>query len=874
MITNIRTNDKIVVNSRLSEVEFQYNPNVNSLKVNGDKKAVIKALERFRATWNLETGLEKLIARIDSGFAVQTGINKKSAKNKDIEYFDYCFIDYDGWNKKTNTPIDGIATIQELLSLPVIIDYASFYQKSISCQDVALSIHLFFLFNRRVTPDEQPLLLKLLSMKAKSDLHKSRNGKSHLGGTDAFEEMNGLDPSVEENKGQVCFAGTYKCVEINHENVIDVDAWLVEAKDLGLVYKTEVKNPIVKIKRDVSDSKVESPLEYIQRVIVEGVLEGDYSKLYCLHDHKFQVSSRALEEGAIQQLDGSNPFSPTDSSGTSFSITMCDNGLPPIFLDRSRNFKRINKNGTESPNGTIIDYFYGIGRKDGKYLKGGIEVYFKIIVKEICDYFKVPEYEFKNVDSESGNERKKLNGLIDAIVEDCVKNFEGKIFYISERAWFGWVDAEHVWEIIQGPDFTYAKVFSNYLSEKYTKKISDNVKVRAAVINAFKSGEFVSKIPNEINKYIPMMDTVFNVETKTSEPNVGQGFNRKIYDWKYTPESIDYDFIERFKSYWIKWSCSETLGEIMYIWLALNVQRQAWRTERILGVIGTSGKGKTAYGLLINKLINGLDENGDIALGYAGKPDTNRLLSNGNHSSAVVEGMCHVLLEELTGVGEKSSLAILKNFSGNITNRNIMINPKGMDERVIPFYAGITFDCENFPKMPAREPGYFRRIMFVEVTEESPGLDPIFYKEIENNLEMIFNWAIQQPTDELVARFKELCKSPHVLNSVKNVRLNNEPMADFIIEKLEFTESEQDRLSDTQVFMLFNNIARGDMGYGSPYRTKNSFTLSFKKILFDKGLFGDYQGDHKDMRIDNSKVRGYTHLKIRTDEDTTESEDF
>jgi hypothetical protein len=243
MITLNSKNGKVAA-LRFNSFTFQYNPSFKSpqFKTKDDLKITFK---QHRDTWNLEKGVDNLFKRVNEGYTVQFGVNTTSTQVNDIEYFDGFFIDYDGWDKKNDCPIEGIATIEEILALPFVKEHCLFYQLSFSNRPEALSVHLFFKFDKRTRDFKEHHLSTKLATKILTEQLGNRAG---------------FDEAVSNNVGQVCFAGRGEAVVLNLEATpIDIEEFVEEAEELGIKPTAAIANRQAKRDGVEPPTKVSKP---------------------------------------------------------------------------------------------------------------------------------------------------------------------------------------------------------------------------------------------------------------------------------------------------------------------------------------------------------------------------------------------------------------------------------------------------------------------------------------------------------------------------------------------------------------------------------------------------------------------------------------
>lgn len=896
MVADISLNGKGSYKERFSTISFQTIEGISIHKFNDKeiwKAAFNKRQQELQGQpWLTLVGVNKLIETINKGFTVKCGVSLKSNKAVDIEHFSIVYIDYDGFNKKENKPKEGaLKSIDEALKFKTIKRYCSFYQLSFSNKPNCLSAHFFFILSRNVTEDEQQLIVKALNL--------------YL--TDENGNKEGFDDAITGNPNQICFSGKQPCVFVNEDVVLDVDYWINTATELGITLTGSVAKRTQEKKGDTGEEKknglgakqtpasseeieeddsiTEKVLKAIYQDIVINHLNGDYKALYALFPHSWKESTRSLTDGEIEQLDSDNPFCEADGRDDSFTITLCDNGLPAQFYDRSCNFKSVNQGGYERNGGHIIEYFYALFKTpsgtpkyckpvDGKWvldsnsLKGRI---FFDVVKDIYSHFslKIDLRKFRSSKKKKNeSESDDFDEKIKEIVEACEIEFKGKFFMLADRFYYAYVPKLQHWKLLEGIDYPYDQVFSEYISDTFGGNLHKNKKVKQAVIDNFKVGHSRSGKPQEDYNYVPLKNGLLNIFSKELIENKGQIYNEAIYPWGYKDEKIsnndpDIVYLDNYLTEWIN---SDVKSRLLLNWLILCVQRQAWRTTKMLGVIGASGKGKTSYGLLIHNLINGrkgidysLEE--DFAL-YSEKPNSDRITSDYSHATASLEGKTHIFLEELKGEVGNNSLKVLKELSGNIENRSLNVNQKNQKERTVPFYGAITFDSENIPKIDPKQKGYFRRMVFIEIDDTCPGESLVTkcLPQIYTNLEKICMWCLQQDTNEIVKQFLELANHVEMQQAVWNIRMENDTMLQFVSDHFEFTENDEDFVSIDTIYNFYNNICL-KYGYGKPFTNNTTFGKFFRPLLSESRFH--WSGKKTVQRVNGDPKNVYTRLKFK-----------
>ncbi|MBP5977218.1 hypothetical protein HW132_31975 [Brasilonema sp. CT11] len=862
------------ISSRYDTIQFQMYDGTNSREQSKDDVSRISNALRSKASDNQDkwdngtryqfpiyTGINALIAALDSGIAVHFGITHKSTKSEDVEYFDGGFTDYDATIKigDDKALADNAATIEELLTLPTIKQYTAFYQSSYSGGS---NYHFHGFYNRRCSSDEHKTLQAVWITKLNSEL-------AELGDRKTF------DPSTSPNSTHVCYAGKTDCqfidrvpgLDNDYGDLIPVDEWLKIGADLGLTKSEKFDKAALSKNVKKRETIEESHLEYIHRVIVEDKLQGDFTALFNLYDHQWH-RPEPWDGGGIK-VKGSNPFSSTNKTGTSFYITYYPDKLPmlpPVWCSA---------NGTgdpehKKPGEDITGYFYYMARLEGKYQHGGLEGNRKKIVDEICNHFEVEPYPW-NKKSSDDSEKKLAQ-----IVEDVRETFKDEIFSVGEDEYFFYLRKESRWLHGKGRKYVFGLIFSDYIKEKYGIPMSENAKLRDKILSIFNNGNTLTSIPDEKPTWLVLANgTIVNAMSKEVKTGKNDVFNRSVYPWCYSEmkQSPD-DSITRVKNCIRRLTQSEAMTELLLVWMQLNALGQAWRTQSILGIIGASGKGKTSYLMMIKALINGVTNNDDYraklpnSKGYASTLDADNLTSNNSHSTQILEGIRNVLIPELRGEVSGKSLSIFKATSGNLGQRTIEINPKGLKAYTTQFFGSITFDAENMPKIPSDVKGYFRRFVMVEI-HESASTDKEFWKEFfdwyntEVVLSELFNYFLTLDVESLVNRFYELAASKEINEVIKGVRRQNSPLADFVADRLVITNNES---SIPASFLYDDHVMQCEKnrGYGFTYSSKQKFGKALKDVL--KDLF-DWKGESKDKKVSGKCMQCYTGIRFKTQDE-------
>lgn len=334
-------------------------------------------------------GIAELIKTLNSGVSVQFGITNRSTKAADIEYIDGCFADYDAMVKVNGKKVirDDAASINQILALETVKKFGNFYQFSLSGEP---NTHIFFSYDRRVSFDEHKKLLTLLTEKLNKEIAEVN---SHQG----------FDSAIQSNSSHLCFAGKTDCQLLDINRTIPVGVWLSDLYDrkedepkakqnLGTWVPTLAADTTTELQ-----TKGDEPLRYLESAIGEGVLNGKWEKWFSKHP-KYPGDEWVTGSRANGSVEGWNVFSKSDSSGNSFYANKLDDELPPVWTSIS-GVEGSNKNG-----GSVIDYYYHVGRLAGRYTEGGTQAYFRQVVNDICDEYRVERFRWGVGRPQSGDD--------------------------------------------------------------------------------------------------------------------------------------------------------------------------------------------------------------------------------------------------------------------------------------------------------------------------------------------------------------------------------------------------------------------------------------------------------------------------------------
>ena len=866
-----------VLSDRFNQVEFQYNQRVKS-SPGVSKEEIRKALKKNRNSWTNGAGTNSLIKIIEQGYTHQSGINNKSTHNADIEYYDFCVVDYDAWDKVANAPIISALPIADIEELPTIEKYCSFYQKSISHKQQAQNSHWYFVFNRRITSlAEFELVSKTIKLMLDNDV-RAWTGEDY--------DHTGFDPCISNNPGQVTFAGIGAVTFIS-QNTIDVDYTIKIAKSQGVrnSFSTVTKdNDRTKERGSGRKNKVtsettppsitEKVLAYLHDELFLKIYDGDAGKLYSLHNSTQLWNQRDCEsKNEVCRIEGLNPFSPTNTSNSSFMV-IHSNGELPRFWDKSGNFTRkIHINGYESCQGTYLDYYFHIRQTkyndfvdikiddSGAYPKG----FFSKLLNHICDTHKIIRYQFDQ----------SLLSLFQQILEEYkdklyVVGWEGskqQIQYCIHNESWKMVSANNLFKCYLNQKLVEIAGGQEKLESLYFEYMeSREKKVTASVWDFFRKWFNDNDIcltvlcdrPEEKPHLISMQNGIYNTVTKTLEENTGQNwvFDNPSTSHKYFPVADNHPVIQNLLTYYQDWLGSKAEGDLCLAYQILCVQREAYKLRSMLILAGDSSRGKSTYANITAGIIKGMSKSRT-----AQKVSASMFLSKSGQKDSLLEGCYYVYMDEMNSLNyQQHDIEKLKLFIQPQHDRNIVIDPKHQLPREITFYGAFIGASEEVLKINTSD-GLDNRIIYIRVDATNTNMnmsDRLQKLEDKSNQEIIHNWMISQPTQKWIDVFYANYKDESVVKNLVEKKRESEPLVEFVYSVLEMTDSEADVVSTNDIWERFN-IWKMEESLQANFRSKQSFGMAFTKILTQSKYGVNWKGQKL-----NQEVRKYTKIKFKT----------
>lgn len=664
--------------------------------------------------------------------------------------------------------------------------------------------------------------------------------------------------------------------QFDESNRLNVDEILHEAhlyneqQQVSLTQSNCVKNG-----DDLDLSLTEKFLQHLNQHLFLGVYKGDLGALYSLHNASQRWKTRRIEKSdEIARLQGSNPFSSTNSTGSSFLIIAKD-GKMPFFWDKSCSIgRKMNRNnGREMNHGSYLDYYFHVRQRNhGDFI--GIEYdkdtglfpkgFFFTLCNHICETFKIPKYDFGDTSNIFGCFKSVLESYKDQLYIQGW-NMEGDTMYIVfDRENGVWLPISKNNLVSQYLMPTLEKMFTNAFDLLVEWCIENKVKKQPKLSTFFADyvqAKYRTKLmtfPDEKHYLIPLKNGVWNTQSYELEFNKGQVFNflpSVPLTHAYYPVSNDNSVIANFKTFYTDWLRSDIQGEILLAYHILCVQRKAYKLRSMVVLMGESTKGKSTYASLVCDTMKG----DNLKHPFARKHKATTLFGGSEHSSSAIEGSYLIYLDEMNNLPKNGNNCIedLKLYVSEERDRVLNVNPKFEKQRDVISYAAFIGTSEDVLQI-ATSDGLDNRIKYIRVDNlTNMGLKDRI-DNLRDNTEIIHNWCLQQDADYWQSRFIELSSHIEIKNNLIEKKRESEPLIEFLETYIETTDDSNDFVQTDQLWRLFR-YWREEEEIKKDFNSKQSFGMTLSKILSQSKYGINWKG--KKLQVNNTK--GYTNLKLK-----------
>jgi len=831
--------------------------------------------------WETKTGnIQDVFEEARIGHTIRPGIKVGGNEKHHVTESYYLLVDID--NEVGKKIISNPKSYKETTATKWGV-FANFWYPSPRYTEENQKHRLGFQFDRAVTPSEHETIGKYLKDTFSDDgieidpscfdagrlfYGSARKDLGEFFGNDKLPVEMILEEARGKDEGKY-FSQTGNKIEKLNSSKCSATSDKTNVRDNGTSSKCSATSPQntekTSSRNQNSGSITDNVLNYIYEEIFVKKLNYDVAALYNIFPHELQ-QIEPDEVDMIDKYQGSNPFSPSNSSGTSFVVCCWDKCLP-AFVDRSKNFTRKKlANGKFQSGGTFIDYFVFANKivnnlyqniSDRNSLVGKN---FRDIVSDICNYFGVKEFDFKLASEEDSLK----------ITKKFVEHMKGKMFnYLGNNkltSFFVFNENFKKWHLIINKNTFSSEIIQPWLVTEYGEdsQIADSLKLSKEITNycyaKYRDSflEMTEKLENL--SYLPMQNGLYDIATGDLVPNEGQMLNRSVSVFSRKNVTEENQSVQIFKKWMKAWLKTDEKVDLVISWFSLVCQRQAYQTGNMFGFIGKSGMGKTTATSYLQALCNG----------FSAAPNVSTFTNTNNtHGRTVVENKQALFFEELTTKSKDShSLEVFKDItgrSGKDTKYFLTINPKGEAEREIDARFSVTFNCQDVPK-GLNDDGHDRRAIFLMLTEENHSPEGFALQEQITNFESyedIFNWLISLKTEEMIETFNKIKRTDMILENTIKVR-NEEPLPQFIIENLVVTNDDDDKVGCKEMYSLFTSyiIESGDYKM-----SRTRFIKEINRALNSKSQGFKWAGAKKAMRINGMVTEGFTGLRFKVETD-------
>ncbi|MBW4636288.1 MAG: virulence-associated E family protein [Iphinoe sp. HA4291-MV1] len=381
MVNSIITNSDGFANVRAFTVCYNKKLNVLELGHKPTDKETGIAQKNFQQNLGFQQfqNHKEFAEFLAEGHTIYSGVFRKDAKSSsksNIEFSQLLFFDYDDINPETLKLNRFVQT------------FGGIIQPSYSADPEApRKWHLLIQTDRQMSPDEYLPVWKACSQEIGLPIDQSKKGANNLcfGSRHTPIIFGGKLLPADE------FLDKYNQSIVPQPKTFSNQCLSKPSKPSKIANLEDYRQ---QKSEDAAETITLQVSRYVRTEIVDKILAGDITRLYCLYLHDWK-NPEFPQDGSdtIQKVKGRNPYSPTNSTGTSFVISLKDNGLAPVFYDGSGNFK---EQGLDKNGGSIFRYWYD-QRKDAPWAGKSLKDAFIEVVHDLCDHFGAPRFDFRTV---------------------------------------------------------------------------------------------------------------------------------------------------------------------------------------------------------------------------------------------------------------------------------------------------------------------------------------------------------------------------------------------------------------------------------------------------------------------------------------------
>ncbi|MBW4504852.1 MAG: hypothetical protein KME57_36250 [Scytonema hyalinum WJT4-NPBG1] len=369
---------------------------------------------------------------------------------------------------------------------------------------------------------------------------------------------------------------------------------------------------------------------------------------------------------------------------------------------------------------------------------------------------------------------------------------------------------------------------------------------------------------------VPLADGQYNWLTREFTPTFDSTINNtNRYPHPYKTWSSDKPLQGQIAfEKWLEAMYTPDIQTLIKNYLVLSVHGMASKTTRMLNFYGEPNTGKSTVLNIVRMMLS------DMARNVNGK---NLLNSENRFAYQALGGKHTVLIDEFRA--DVDGWERIKHLSGNSESLIIEIEKKGEIPYEDLIIGGVISCSQNAFYIPKSDDGGVRRRItpiYHPPEKKSPAIKALALEVLKpENIYDIFIWAIHQNGYDALIQFSEIANnSDEFKESVKTVVVENDPVLQFMGDRIEFTNDVKDRVTPYQLRGAYE-LWLSDMGeYVS--EKKREFINRIPEFIVDKAIVDNgfnwttkpknkKGGDT--MKIDGKPVRCFAGIVIKTEEE-------
>jgi hypothetical protein len=759
----------------------------------------------------------------------QDGIAIRYPENSDLWFI---ILDFDS---------EDATPFSEIVQDDFIQNHALFVEKSYSNDGIDdYKYHIFFAANRLFSYSELEGKIKLWAKSKFPGLGKQNESFK-------FKQLWFAPKSADD------------VFVFSPENRLNIDDLEVPGQQPKMILDKPAKVNTGKFIEVSTLTGTEAFLEYVHQSLKQQSANGELDVPFILSKLGITVT-KAKECDGIQEFNCDNPWSETNNSGTSLFVKYDGDRM---FHGVDRTATHLNRNSRNHY--TFLDLFhqsrlvasdsYREKFGDARSTNGQFKAeFFLPICNELTSFFDIEPYRFKN----------QLDHVIDTVLESfkdqvvIVKGSGKKDVYdlfVFNDSTYSWDETDN---IIFGsvhlprrceelfPNLDDLLTLDNQISHQQegNRKTQRNTNLKKVWRELVKGHRFVDSFPHrekffENLNLVAFDDSLLDLTTKEIIPNNGQARNlnlpykglKTLFEGGLEKLEEDPD-IQKFKTTFHKWAKCDIKGEMLLLWFIVNVLRQGYKTRRFLCLTAPSKSGKTTYFKSLVYTMNQGKVDDENSLSIASFISDTSIFSDYEHQSEKLDKTKFFFVDEVNISPKIFEKGIKKYVQDDVVSEKGNAKFRKPMETAYRFGLGVVFE----EKMTlATNPGLDGRAIYVDLPSVDRS-DFDFSSRLVNDRKLqdkVLVWCLLQDVEQTLSRINELAKHKVFSDSLRSKKEENDAVYQFILERIEITGNEDDRLSGTRIFDAFKLWANDHSTDGQIIRKLNTFIREFLPLIRD-----------------------------------------